>query len=77
MNRDCIVRMKAAQPRILGMNFPRGVDWEIKEGEQWCVLGKNGSGKTLLADLLSGRLITSFGAIMLNKNMRGLIPQKR
>lgn len=63
MNQDCIVRMKAAQPRILGMNFPRGVDWEIKEGEQWCVLGKNGSGKTLLADLLSGRYAVGKGEI--------------
>ena len=63
MNRDCIVRMKAAQPRILGMNFPRGVDWEIKEGDQWCVLGKNGSGKTLLADLLSGRYAVGKGEI--------------
>ena len=55
--------MIAAQPRIFGMSFPSGVDWEIKEGEQWCVLGKNGSGKTLLADFLSGKYAVGKGVI--------------
>ncbi len=35
--------------------------WWVKPGETWCVLGGNGSGKTLLAALLRGELPISSG----------------
>lgn len=42
-------------PRLPELRLNTPVMWDIKEGEQWCVIGPNGSGKTLLADMIQGR----------------------
>ena len=39
------------------------INWEIKEGENWILFGKNGSGKTLLLSLITGYLYPSRGEI--------------
>ncbi|MEC5186561.1 iron complex transport system ATP-binding protein [Geobacillus thermodenitrificans] len=31
-----------------------GANWEVKEGEQWAILGLNGSGKTSLLNIVTG-----------------------
>ena len=41
----------------------RGVDWRVRRGERWAVLGPNGSGKTTLCRLASLYLHPSRGAI--------------
>jgi len=30
------------------------IDWQIKKGEHWCLVGLNGSGKTSILDLING-----------------------
>jgi len=39
------------------------VEWTVKAGEQWVILGANGSGKTSLLNTLSGILPATDGAI--------------
>ncbi len=39
------------------------VDWQVRAGEHWAILGANGSGKTSLLSALSGYLTPSAGAI--------------
>lgn len=41
----------------------RGIDWTVRPGEHWAVLGANGSGKTSLLKSLNGFLAPSDGAI--------------
>ena len=41
----------------------RGVDWRVRRGERWAVLGPNGSGKTTLCRLASLYLHPSRGTI--------------
>ena len=41
-------------------------DWEIKDGEQWLLLGESGSGKTTLLHILTGILKPSAGDININ-----------
>ena len=43
----------------------RGVDWTIREGEHWVVLGPNGCGKTSLLKALTGYLTPTRGTIQL------------
>ena len=43
----------------------RGVDWTIREGEHWVVLGANGCGKTSLLKALTGYLTPTRGTIQL------------
>ena len=40
-----------------------GVDWTIRRGERWVVLGPNGSGKTTLLEILSTYLYPSAGSV--------------
>ena len=42
-------------PRIFGTNFSQPIKWEIHNGEIWTIAGANGSGKSLLADVICGR----------------------
>jgi iron complex transport system ATP-binding protein len=39
------------------------VNWQVKQGEHWAILGLNGSGKTTLLNLLNGYMWPSSGAI--------------
>lgn len=50
------------------VNFNRGgntilqqIDWTIQKGEQWALLGLNGSGKTSLLNIISGNHFPSSG----------------
>jgi iron complex transport system ATP-binding protein len=43
----------------------RGVDWEVRTGQHWAVLGPNGSGKTTLMMIATGYLPSSRGRVYL------------
>ncbi|MEB3751561.1 ABC transporter ATP-binding protein [Geobacillus icigianus] len=50
-----------AMIRMRNVSWMRGtrailheIDWEVKEGEQWAILGLNGSGKTSLLNIVTG-----------------------
>ena len=60
---DSFIRLSDVVPRIYGLDFPSSVNWDIKRGEQWCVIGRNGTGKTMLADILMGRYGIKSGSI--------------
>ncbi len=63
------------------------LDWQVRQGELWCVLGRNGSGKTTLLQTLAGVLCPAAGEVWLQESalaeiepsvlarMRGLMPQ--
>ncbi|RHW38414.1 ABC transporter ATP-binding protein [Lysinibacillus yapensis] len=39
-----------------GKDILNNINWEVKKGEHWAILGLNGSGKTTLLNLLNGYL---------------------
>ncbi len=43
------------------------LNWKVKRGEFWCVLGKNGAGKTSLLHTLAGAATPTQGSILLSE----------
>ena len=41
----------------------RGIDWHVRRGERWVVLGPNGSGKTTLLQVAAARLWPTAGTV--------------
>lgn len=58
-----IVSIEQAVPRIPEIRFRDPIQWQISIGEQWAVIGPNGSGKTILADLLQRRYALKDGEV--------------
>jgi len=48
------VRISAADVVMDGQTLLAGVEWTLRPGEHWAVLGENGAGKTTLLNLLAG-----------------------
>lgn len=58
-----IVSIKQAVPRLPEIRFQEPIYWQINKGEQWVLIGPNGSGKTILADLLQKRYALKEGEV--------------
>jgi iron complex transport system ATP-binding protein len=43
------------------------LNWQVKPGEFWCVLGKNGAGKTSLLHTLAGAATPAQGSVLLSE----------
>ncbi|MDR1884027.1 MAG: ATP-binding cassette domain-containing protein [Prevotella sp.] len=70
MEQETIIKISAAIPRMERLRFEEAINWQIKNGERWAIVGANGSGKTLLADILSGKYALKSGEIFC-KNSKG------
>ena len=51
-------------PRVSGVDFSKPIDWEIQQGEIWAIAGENGSGKSLLAEVITGQYGVAQGEIL-------------
>ncbi|MFV0535929.1 MAG: ATP-binding cassette domain-containing protein [Dysgonomonas sp.] len=63
MQQKEIVRIVNAVPRLEHLRFGEPVNWQIKEGEHWVIIGSSGAGKTLLTDLLLSKYALKEGEI--------------
>ncbi|MCA8978196.1 MAG: ABC-F family ATP-binding cassette domain-containing protein, partial [Planctomycetes bacterium] len=54
----------------------RGLDFECKRGERWCVMGQNGSGKTTLLKMVAGQLEADAGTVKLGSVKMGYFAQE-
>lgn len=63
-----IIEIKGAVVRDLRKRFTAPVDYILAPGEQHAVIGLNGSGKTMLTELIEGRLPVLEGRVEYNFN---------
>lgn len=67
----CVLRVRdlcVARGKVRILN---GVDWAVRRGEHWVLLGPNGCGKTSLLKVLTGFLSSTSGAIELMDHVYG------
>lgn len=60
---DTLVKFENVSLIKDGSTLLSGIDWQIRAGERWILFGHNGSGKSLLLQLLTGYLWQSEGTI--------------
>ena len=58
-----VVRLRDVHVVRDGVPVLAGVDWEVRPGERWAVLGPNGSGKTTLLRVAGMRLLPTRGVV--------------
>lgn len=60
-NKRTLVKMQDVDVYIDGQSVLSGITWEMKAGENWAVMGKNGAGKSTFLRLISGKRRPAFG----------------
>ncbi len=66
---DFIINMKNISWKNGNRYILKKINWTVKKGEHWAILGLNGSGKTSLLNLINGYIWPSKGQIsVLGKN---------
>lgn len=63
-----LVEIKNAIPRMDAIQFANPINWKIEDGQHWTIIGSNGSGKTLLIDILVGKHALKSGEITSKDN---------
>lgn len=63
MNNTELIKIENAIPRIDFIQFSEPINWSIKTDEHWVIIGPNGSGKTVLIDILTGKYALKSGKV--------------
>lgn len=58
-----IVHISQAVPRLPELRFQSPVEWTIREGEHWAIIGPNGGGKSLVADMMQRKFALREGFV--------------
>lgn len=81
MNERPAVALQGVTVRRDGVPVLDGIDWQVRRGERWVVLGPNGSGKTTMLQVAGARLwptsgrVEVLGAVLGRVDVRTLRPR--
>ena len=67
---DDVVTLTGVHKSYGARSVYRGLDFEVKRGERWCVMGQNGSGKTTLLKMVAGVLDPDAGNIKVGPSVK-------
>jgi len=73
---DDIVKIHGLKKAYGERSIYKSLDFEIKRGERWCVMGQNGSGKTTLLKMIAGHLQPDGGMLKLGSVKMGYFAQQ-
>jgi iron complex transport system ATP-binding protein len=66
-----MIKLKQLTLRREERQILQGIDLEIKNGEHWVILGRNGSGKTSLLEMITGYMFPTSGTVEVMGNRYG------
>jgi ATPase subunit of ABC transporter with duplicated ATPase domains len=67
---NAVVTLKGVGKRYGSRAVYDGLDFEVKRGERWCVMGVNGAGKTTLLKLVAGVVEPDAGEVKLGASLK-------
>ncbi|MBM3961111.1 MAG: ABC-F family ATP-binding cassette domain-containing protein [Planctomycetes bacterium] len=73
---DDVVKIHGVKKAYGARAIYQSLDFEIKRGERWCVMGQNGSGKTTLLKMIAGQLQADGGVMKLGSVKMGYFAQQ-
>ncbi|MBL8729025.1 MAG: ABC-F family ATP-binding cassette domain-containing protein [Planctomycetes bacterium] len=73
---DDIVKLQGVGKSYGPKTIYRDLEFEVKRGERWCVMGQNGSGKTTLLKMVAGHLEPDAGTVKLGSVKMGYFAQQ-
>ncbi|MBM3973482.1 MAG: ABC-F family ATP-binding cassette domain-containing protein [Planctomycetes bacterium] len=73
---DDVVKIQGVRKAYGARAIYQSLDFEIKRGERWCVMGQNGSGKTTLLKMIAGHLQADGGMMKLGSVKMGYFAQQ-
>lgn len=62
-DKKTVIEIRNVVTRLPELRFEEPVNWQIDEGQQWVVIGSNGAGKTLIADILQRKFALKEGEV--------------
>lgn len=65
-----VATLKGVEKRYGDRRIYDGLDFEVKRGERWCVMGANGAGKTTLLKLVAGKIEADAGVVKLGASLK-------
>jgi ATPase subunit of ABC transporter with duplicated ATPase domains len=65
-----VVRLAGVAKRYGTRTIYDGLDWLVRRGERWCVLGANGAGKSTLLKLVAGTTTPDAGTVTLGASAK-------
>lgn len=74
MMKRTLIEIKDAEPRFGCFGFTHPINWTIREGEHWAVVGPNGGGKTLLIDFLLSKYALKRGEVISKDASGNVLP---
>lgn len=66
-----VITMENVSWKRDGKSILSHIDWEVSKGEHWALLGRNGSGKTALLNLINGYIWPTSGKIKVLEKVFG------
>ena len=67
MKKTAALELRQVSYVASGKTILSGINWTVRSGEHWAILGPNGSGKTTLLKLASGYLWPNAGGVVLRQ----------
>jgi len=68
MTQNTLIEITGGIPRLEQLQFKEPIDWKINDEQHWAIIGPNGSGKTLLTDILLNKYALKEGEIICRNN---------
>ena len=53
-NSSIVLETKNLDVQVPGRTLVKQLNWQVKQGERWCLIGRNGAGKSTLLKIIAG-----------------------